>query len=573
MSLRRILALLAFVVLVVILSDVVGEKNSADPAGTGAAAPARLAPLPEAGPGPEAPPYPDPATAQALFDWVAGRARARSTAPYQPPDETLPGALARLDYDAYGQIRYRPELALWRGETPFEVQLFHRGSIQSDRVDLHVVEDGTVRTVPFDAARFRYDGEAAEVAGDAGPGLGYAGFRIHYPLNRPDVADEVVVFLGASYFRLLGPGHAHGLSTRGLAVDVAGPEGEEFPDFRAFWLLRPGADARTLTILALLDSPSVTGAYRFDLTPGRGWSGDGGSEGLEPTVVEVASRLFARRDVAKLGVAPLTSMFLHGPQRAGEFDDFRSRVHDSQGLLVQGGDGGWTWRPLTNGPGLRVTYLRDPAPRGAPRGFGLAQRERRFEQYLDLQARYHRRPSEWVEIVDGDWGTGRVELVEIPTVSEFNDNIVASWVPDTPFRAGDERRYAYRIRTFDDRLPGEEGLRVVRARTGWDALPGEVDPPPRTRRRFVVDFAGTEPPPAGDAGGQEVDGGPPEPVLESSSGQVSDLHLLALPDGEGWRASFRLETEEDADLRLVLRRGQRPVSETWRYLWRPERVR
>jgi glucans biosynthesis protein len=383
-------------------------------------------------------------------------------------------------------------------------------------------------------------------------------------MNRPGVADEVVVFLGASYFRLLGPGHVHGLSTRGLAIDVA--RGEEFPDFRAYWLLRPPPGSDTLTVLALLDSPSLAGAYRFDLTPGQGW-GEGAGR---PTVTDVEARLFARRDVEKLGVAPLTSMFLHAPGGALRTDDFRPRVHDSQGLLVRARRGDWVWRPLRNGPSLRITTVEDTVPVG----WGLAQRERSFEHYLDLQARYHQRPSQWVEPLAGDWGRGSVELVEIPTVSEFNDNVVASWVPEEGLGAGHERRFSYRLRTFDGHLPEEHLARAVRTRSGWDALPGEVDPPPRTQRRFVVDFHL----PGVRSGGPGPDGAGipleprPDAVLEATSGAVSDLQVLALPERRGWRASFRLEgdPEQTAELRLYLVREDRPVSETWQYLWDPE---
>jgi glucans biosynthesis protein len=563
MTPRRIVALLLLVVSGVVVG---GCGSGEEPAGVqdgGADAGVSASP---GSPYPEPRPYPRPASADALQGWLVERARQLASSTYRPPGPDLPAALASLDYDAYQQIRYRPDRALWRGETPFEVQLFHRGSIQSDRVEIHLVEDGEVRSLPFDPSRFRYDGEAAAAAEMATPGLGWAGFRVHHPMNRRGVADEVVVFLGASYFRLLGPGHVHGLSTRGLAIDVA--RGEEFPDFRAYWLLRPPPGSDTLTVLALLDSPSVAGAYRFDLTPGQGW----GEEAGRPTVTEVEARLFARRDVDKLGVAPLTSMFLHAPGGALRTDDFRPRVHDSQGLLVHAHRGDWLWRPLRNGPALRITTVEDTVPVG----WGLAQRERAFEHYLDLQARYHRRPSQWVEPLSGDWGRGSVELVEIPTVSEFNDNVVASWVPEDGLRTGDERRFAYRLRTFDGHLPEERLARAVRTRSGWDALPGEVDPPPRTQRRFVVDFHRPEGTSGRGAVAPAGDGIPLEPrpdaVLEATSGAVSDLQVLPLPEGRGWRASFRLEgdPERTAELRLYLVREDRLVSETWQYLWDPE---
>jgi periplasmic glucans biosynthesis protein len=512
-----------------------------------------------------------PATPENLFAEVTERARALAQRPWSPPPTSVPRPLAEMDYDAFRSIRFRPDAALWGGEAPFEVQFFHPGFLYPEPVQVNEVTPDTVLPVPFEERLFQYDGPAASLAGVAGPDLGFAGFRIHYPVNDPDTKDEVVVFLGASYFRLLGRGHAHGLSSRGVAINTVHESGEEFPDFREFWLVRPSAEDATVTVYALLDGPSLTGAYRFDLTPGA------------PTVMEVDARLFAREDVERLGVAPLTSMFLYGPDGARRFDDFRPRVHDSDGLLMLTGTGEWIWRPLSNGPGLRVTSLRDRAPQG----FGLAQRARDFSQYLDLETRYHDRPSQWVEVGEGDWGEGGVELVEIPTTSEFNDNIVAYWVSDVPFQAGDERRFQYRLLTFDGRLEHQRLAQVERSRSGWDALPGEADPPPRSQRRFVIDFVSEFTPQRdGDGSGWRADGGgsgwradgvnpagaPVEAVLESSSGRVSDLRVQPLPGGGGWRATFRLEPEEgrSADMRLFLVQDDAPVTETWSYLWIPE---
>ena len=498
-----------------------------------------------------------PLASETLFDDLTARARGLAAAPYQPPPVDLPPALAGLDYDRYRSIRYRPAAALWRGAARFELQLFHPGFIHREPVRLHLVEDGRITAVPFDPARFRYDGSAAPAAAAAAPGLGHAGFRIHYPLNDAASKDETAVFLGASYFRLLGRGHAHGLSSRGLAVDTALDSGEEFPLFREFWLVRPAPDAVTMTFHALLDSRSVAGAYRFVLAPGA------------PTTLEVDARLFARADIAKLGVAPLSSMFLYGRNRLPAFDDFRPQVHDSDGLLLHTAAGEWVWRPLGNGPDVQLT----PFPGAAPHGFGLVQRDRRFESYLDAEARYDRRPSEWVEPLGGDWGSGRVELLEFQVDSEFADNVAVYWVPDEPLTAGAGRHYRYRLSTFGARLPAQTLAQVERTASGRDALPGQPDAPPPGQRRVVVDF-GPLPPDGAHADGS---GAPPpvEAVLDASSGQVSDLAVQALPDARGWRAAFRLvpDGREPATLRLYLHRGGRRVSETWNYVWHPDHVR
>ena len=495
-------------------------------------------------------PLPGSVTPAALFEYVNGQARRLAQADYAPPETSLPAALADLDYEQYRSIRFRPDAALWRDETPFEIQLFHPGFLYTQPVRLHVVDDQVIAPLSFDRRLFRYDGTAAPVAEVALSDLGYAGFRIHYPLNDVGIRDEVMVFLGASYFRLLGRGHLYGLSSRGLAVDVGLDRGEEFPAFREFWLVRPEPDAATLTFYALLDSPSVTGAYRFDLAPGA------------PTTLGVDARLHARRDIDKLGVAPMSSMFLYDQNQRPRFDDFRPQVHDSDGLLVRTADDEWIWRPLNNTPGVQVTTVHDETPRG----FGLVQRDRRFDNYLDLEASYHRRPSEWValDLDEGDWGAGGVELLTYHTVSEFNDNIAAYWVPDLPFRAGAERHYRYRLIMFDSRLDAQTVAQVERTRIGWDALPGEIDPPPRSQRQFIVDFGG------GDASDSEATA-PVEALVEISAGQISDLTVQPLPEAGSWRAAFRLVPAgtRPADMRLHLEMAGQRISETWTYVWYP----
>ena len=366
------------------------------------------------------------------------------------------------------------------------------------------------------------------------------------------MAHEVAVFHGASYFRLLGRGQVHGLSSRGLAIGMGEPGGEEFPDFTEFWLVRPEPGETGLVVHALLDSPSVTGAYRFELEPGT------------RTELRVDARLFARRDVVKLGVAPLSTMFLYGPNRAGDYDDFRPEVHDSDGLMMLTRVGEWIWRPLANRRHVRVTALEDRDPQG----FGLAQRERDFNRYLDLETLYHRRPSEWVLIEDGDWGAGVVELLEAPTNSEFSDNVATAWVPEAPFSAGAERRYRYRLITFDERLDQQTLAQVVRTGIGWDALPGEASPPPRSQRRFVVDFAhGTL-----DAVDPDTE---VETLIDTTSGEISDLRVTRLPSGLGWRVSFRLAPDgtRPADMRLHLELDGTRLSETWSYVWYPDGLR
>ncbi|HET8790970.1 MAG TPA: glucan biosynthesis protein G [Modicisalibacter sp.] len=493
-------------------------------------------------------------TPAALFEHVTEQARELAGKPYKAPQSPLPESVANLSYDDYRNIRFRQENALWRGDRLFEVQFFHPGFLYDQPIDIHVLKDGQVEELRFSTDMFRYGEDTAAVhdaLADIDPEkLGFAGFRLHYPLNTPDYKDEFVVFLGASYFRMVGRGQNYGLSARGLAVDTATPDGEEFPAFRAFWLVRPEPNATQMTLFALLDSPSVTGAYRFVVHAGNN------------VVMDVEARLFARSDVGKLGVAPLTSMFLHGENSVGFHDDFRPEVHDSDGLLMHTSGGQWIRRPLSNPPALSVTQLRDDMPRG----FGLMQRDRDFESYLDVEADYHQRPSFWVKPVEGDWGKGGVELVEIPTESEIHDNIVSYWVPDAPFRAGESRRYVYRLSTHGEPLHEDELGMVIRTRSGWGAAPGQTDPPARgALRQFAVGFKG------GALAGLD----PTQPVqasLTTSTGEITDVKVLKLPDGKTWRASFKLAPQDgqlaDMQLRLTLR-GE-TLTETWSYIWNPD---
>lgn len=499
-------------------------------------------------------PQPDPEmTPEKLFERVIERAKALAGSAYSAPQSPLPDKLKNLSYSDYRDIRYRNEYALWRDDRLFEVQFFHPGFLYDQPVEMYVLKGGRIDEIGFDPAMFTYENGAAPlkelVAGIDPEKMGFAGFSLHYPINTPDVKDEIVAFLGASYFRLVGRGQEYGVSARGLAVNTATQGGEEFPAFRAFWLVRPEPNDAEMTLFALLDSPSVTGAYRFDVHAGNN------------TVIDVDARLFARENVGKLGIAPLTSMFLYGENSQQYYDDFRPEVHSSDGVQMYTSSNQWLWRPLSNPPALNVTQLRD----NSPRGFGLMQRDRNFEHYLDLEADYQNRPSLWVRPSEGDWGEGGVELVEIPTEKEINDNIVVYWVPDAEFRAGDQRRYQYQISTYGKALPENTLGQVVRVRNGWGANPDQTDPPSRDLRRFIVDFRG------GDELSSLAASQPVEANLNVSQGKISELKVRQLPDGKTWRASFKLATQgKNADMQLELQLRGRRLTETWSYLWNPD---
>jgi glucans biosynthesis protein len=344
------------------------------------------------------------ASAIALDD-IAALALGLASDSFQAPPDTVPDWLGNTTYDQWRDIRFRPEQSLWKNlGLPFQLQLFHPGYYYKRSVAVDVVDAAGIHPLRFAPMQFDYGRN--DFASKIPPDLGYAGLRLHAPIKTPQYFDEVIVFLGASYFRAVGKQQVFGLSARGLAIDTALPSGEEFPYFREFWVVQPEQTDASVTMFALLDSPSLAGAYEFRITPG------------DQTVVQVTARLFARREVQKLGMAPLTSMFFHGENASRGFDDFRPEAHDSDGLLLNFASGEWMWRALDNPRSLNVSAFLMPSPRG----FGLIQRDRNFEHYQDLETRFDLRPSGWV-VPEGSWGNGHAELVEIPTKADANDNI------------------------------------------------------------------------------------------------------------------------------------------------------
>ena len=353
------------------------------------------------------------------FDNATVRNMARDIAqrPWQAPDTSLPDELKNLDYQQYRSIRFDPGHALWRGQgTRFTAEFFHRGFLYKEAVKVYQVTNGRAELIRYSPDLFTFD-KVKPPSGD----IGFAGFRLHYPLNKPSYFDEICTFLGASYFRAVAKGQGYGLSARGLAIKTADPAGEEFPTFRSFWLERPRKGSDAVVVHALLDSQSAAAAFRFTIRPGK------------ETVFDTEMALYPRADIATVGVAPLTSMFLFDTNDRSRVDDYRDAVHDSNGLLLWTGKGERVWRPIANPRELQLSAFAD----SNPRGFGLMQRGRALADYEDLEAHYENRPSLWVE-PNGNWGEGVVELVEIPTDREINDNIVAFWRPRDPLKAKDE---------------------------------------------------------------------------------------------------------------------------------------
>lgn len=484
-------------------------------------------------------PAPDVARPDFGDETVIERARTLAAAPYDATQTPLPPPLAGMSFDDWRQIRFRPDKAFFPAGGPFRMQLFHPGFLYTRPAVVNIVRQGAPVPIPYAAGLFEF----GRVAPDRTPAdLGFAGLRLHAPLNDPRVYDELISFLGASYFRFLGRGQRYGLSARGLAINVGAAETEEFPAFREFWIEAPETGATRATIHALLDGPSVAGAYRFDVYPG------------VDTAIEVSATLFARRAVAKLGLAPLTSMYFSGendPHRMNR--DYRTELHDSDGLLMQSGAGEWIWRPLVNPAAATFSSFVD----SNVRGFGLMQRDRTFEHYQDLDNEYQLRPSYWVEPREG-WGEGSVELLEIPTADETNDNIVAYWAPRAPLEAGATLRVGYRITAIGARRISPGGYALNTYETEPRAR-GSAEMPPPGAHRYIIDFVG------GDLPYFLADPAQVQVAPSISNGQILRSFLMPNGPAKGFRAVVDVQAPPglSADLRVYLKSGARALTETW----------
>ncbi len=467
------------------------------------------------------------------FDRLRAQAAASARRPYTP----APAAnLAAVDYDAIGQITYRPDKTLWGGlPGDAAIRFFHLGRYANRPVKVFAVDGGQARRVLYSEALFdvRDPTLARRLAGVA---EGFAGFRAMDPGRESDW----LAFQGASYFRSADPFDQYGLSARGLAIDTATARPESFPDFTAFWLER-GAGGQ-LTVYALLEGEAVSGAYRI--------KNQRGAKGL---VQEIDCALFFRKPVERLGIAPLTSMFWYGENGGSAGRDWRPEIHDSDGLAIWTGAGERIWRPLVDPPRVVTNSFAD---RG-PRGFGLLQRDRVFDHYQDDGVFYDRRPSAWVEPI-GDWGPGAVELVEIPTDDETSDNIVAFWTPAAAVRAGDDLAFRYRL-YWGTEEPSAPGVaRVVSTRVGRGGRPGQPRPP--NVRKLVVDFEG-----GGLAGLTRASG--VEPVASVERGRIENAAAYPVAGTSRWRLMLDVSglDADSCDLRAYLRKGGAALSETWTY--------
>ncbi|HQU14779.1 MAG TPA: glucan biosynthesis protein G [Gammaproteobacteria bacterium] len=481
-----------------------------------------------------------PAHAFDLRDVVA-KAKALAARSYQAPTP-IPKFLRELSFDEYQGIRFNPDRSLWRtAHARFQVMLVPPGLYYTNVVRINVVDGTGVHRIPFQKDDFDFSSQELEKRIPAD--LGYAGFKLTYPLNGPKVQNQFLVFAGASYFRGVGKGNAFGLSARGVAVDTGLPSGEEFPSFIEYWLVRPSADAHAMTFYALLNGKSLTGAYRFTVYPG------------SPTMLQVKVVLFPRAPIQLPGIAPLTSMFFYGANTARPPGEWRPQVHDSDGLLIHnGGTGEWLWRPLLNPKQLQMYYFNTENVRG----FGLLQRETGFSDYQDPGARYDERPSAWVA-PQGDWGKGQVILLELPASAETNDNMVAFWSPSEKADVGKPMTLSYDLSFGDDGVAKEPMGYAAATFVGNGNIIGGGST--HGAYRVIVDFAG----------GPLATLAPTAPVVGQvtalDGGKLMEHYVEYVRPTRRWRLSILAKPApgQPLSLRAFLQEDKKTLTETWTY--------
>lgn len=533
--------------------------------------------FPEDGIDPNAPAAPAPKPlARFTLTEVETLARGLSAAPYDNAANAVPDYLLGLGRDEWLALRLKPEQVLWKDEgLPFAIGFFHPGYVFNRFAEINIVDERGVMKIPFSADMFEIGDEALAARIRSGP-AGFAGFQVLVPSESAEEpygtnsGNRLAGFMGASNFLFKGRNSRLGAFSRPVAFDTALPSGEVFPYFRELWLIKPRPGDDSLTVYALMDSPALTGAYSLRITPGTS------------AVVRVEARLFKRPNAqppAKVGLAPLAGMFLYSETDNGRPGDYRPEMHNVDGLLF-GDDKTWSWRPLANNPRLNISGF----PLANPRGFGLMQRDAVFDHYQDIAARFDRSASVWVE-PGGDWGPGRLELIEIPGSREFHQNILSLWVPDAvlpPPAAGDggpDRpgpRDAAPFLTYSYTMywmpPGASPHALGKAtdtRMVRNQDAGEVT--------FLVDFEG------GELGDLDPAIGLTSVVEAPAQTTLLEKTLVKNPATSGWRLTMRFRLPENGMLdRLLaardgpagirftaqLKKGENipdPLTETWVY--------
>jgi glucans biosynthesis protein len=471
-----------------------------------------------------------------IFASVARRASQLASTPYAAQADDIPAPFQGLDYDAYRKLRPRPEKTVWgNAGNPFAILPLPRGGFYPHPVNISIVEhDGVVREL--NAAGFVDFVDYPAATDRDRANLSFSGFRA---ITKPGVAGdgyEFAVLQGGTYFRVVADGQFYGVSARAFSIRTGSPVGEEFPRFTAFWIIRPDRNADSFTAIALADSPSAASAWRFELKPGT------------EAVVDVTAEIYPRTDISEAGIAPMSSMYLHGAADPRASTDTRSEVHDSDGLAIVTASGERIWRPLSNPRSMEISSFVNPIA-----GFGFEQRGRDPAAYADSEARYERRPGVWVEPM-GDWGPGEVRLLEFPTPNEYADNVAAFWRPSTPWRAGTVQQLSYRLHWGADPQPSSALAKVTA--THVSALPQNA-----SAKRVTIDFAGS----AAFANAKLL-----KPDVWSTAGVVSNIQISSLPHGQ--RLTFDLDpgSAQAIELHAALADDTSQQTETWLFRWTPE---
>ncbi len=477
------------------------------------------------------------------YERLRQHAKKLANSKYRPVTRPAPDIVRSINFDVAQKIRFRPECALWaNGPGPYPVRFFSLRDTVPEPVHINVISGNTARPLLYNPRYFDWNSTGLDktLPHDAG----FSGFRV---MNARDTERDWLAFQGASYFRASGTDDQYGLSARGIAVNTAASTREEFPVFTAFWLTEGTAPDGPVTIYALLEGPSLTGAYKIEAHRAKG------------EVMDIHAELFARSDIERLGVAPLTSMYWYSEANRLRGDDWRPEVHDSDGLALWTGSGERIWRPLSDPPnGVQTNSFLD----NNPKGFGLMQRDHDFEDYQDDGAFYNKRPSVWVE-PRGTWGEGAVQLVEISTNDEIHDNVVAFWAPKAKLSAGGTLALDYRLYWQDPEpfLP-KSVAHVVATRIGRAGVPGSQGIP--NGHKFVVDFEG----------GSLSDMAPRydlKPTVSTSRGRIDHAYSIKVVGTQRWRAVFDaiIDGKDPVNLRCVLQLGGKALTETWLYQFFP----
>ena len=482
------------------------------------------------------------------FDQLKARAKDLASRPYVPPPMPDPDLVKQIDFDVAKNTEFDLDRALYAdGAGAYPVTFLAVGLLFRKSVRLYALQSGVAREILYRPDYFYYPpGSPMErLKPEPSP---FAGFEVRQADDKPDLREHEgwARFIGGSYFRAVGEANQFGLSARGLAQDTGVANPEEFPDFTHFWIGEGKADSDPVEVLALLDGPSVCGAYRFVLHRGRA------------TTMDITCELNLRKPIQRLGIAPLTSMYWYSETVKPRAADWRPEIHDSDGLAIWTGKGEHIWRPLLNPPTLQISAFLDESPKG----FGLMQRDKDYDHYLDAVF-YEKRPCGWVEPI-GEWGKGSVQLVEIPTDNEIYDNITAMWVPAEPTSAGQTLAFRYKIYWRDlDPFPGALA-RCVASRLGMGAVQGA--PRSKVLRKFMVEFQGPNLT-------SLADGATPEAVLTASRGSFSNVAVEPSPNGvtDLWRTQFDLDPQgtDPIEMRCFLRFEGKPLTETWTYRYIP----